>query len=115
MLRTVYFNNQLCASAVKIHDKPADDPLLVNLHRVFPEKKIPELSFMRSHFPTKPSGIFQLAVIFWYRHCIPSPSSLCSATSPKGRGKARTVHQRCIEVRPCICRKKYSLIDLIMS
>ena len=28
-----------------------------------------------------------MGVVFWYGHCIPSPSSLCSATSPKGRGK----------------------------
>ena len=37
--------------------------------------------------PAKPPGIFQLGVIFWYRHCLPSPSSLRSATSPTGRGK----------------------------
>ena len=28
-----------------------------------------------------------MGVVFWYGHYIPSPSSLCSATSPKGRGK----------------------------
>jgi len=68
MLRTIYFDNQLCRSAVKIYDKSANDPLLVNLYRVFAEKKIPDFAFMGSHFPAKPPGIFQLAVIFWYGH-----------------------------------------------
>ena len=36
MLRTIYSDNQLC----KIRDKSANDPLLINLHRVFAEKKI---------------------------------------------------------------------------
>ena len=31
MLSTIYFDNQLCRSAVKIHDKTANDPLFVNL------------------------------------------------------------------------------------
>ena len=35
MLSTIYFDNQLCASAVKIHDKSANDPLFVNLHLAF--------------------------------------------------------------------------------
>ena len=87
MLRTIYFDNQLCRSAVKIHDESADDPLFVNLHRVFAQKKLPELAFMGSHFPAKPPGFFQLAVIFWYGLCLPSPSPVRSATSPKGRGK----------------------------
>ena len=46
MLRTIYFDNQLCRSTVKIHDKSANDPLFVNLYRVFAEKKIPELALM---------------------------------------------------------------------
>ena len=87
MLRTVHFDNQLCRSAVKIHDKSANNPLFVNLYRVFAEKKIQELAFMGSHFSAKPPGVFQLAVVFWYGHSLPSPSSLRSATSPKGRGK----------------------------
>ena len=68
MLRTIYFDNQLCRSAVKIHDKSANDPLFVNLYRIFAEKQIPELAFMGSHFPAKPPGIFQLTVIFWHGH-----------------------------------------------
>ena len=87
MLRTIYFDNQFCRSAVKIHDKSADDPLFVNLYRIFAEKQIPELAFVGCHFPAKPPGIFQLTVIFWHGHILPSPSSLRSATSPKGRGK----------------------------
>ena len=87
MLRTIYFDHQFCRSAVKIHNKTADDSLFVNLHRVFSEKKIPKLTFMGRHFPAKPPGVFQLTVIFWYGHGWPSLSSLCSTTSPKGRGK----------------------------
>ena len=41
MLRTIYFNNQVSRSTVKIHDILADDPLLVNFYRVFTEEKIP--------------------------------------------------------------------------
>ena len=91
MLRTVRFDNQLCGGTVKIHNKSADDPLFINLYRVFTKKKIPEFTFMGRHFPAEPPGVFQLAVIFWYGQCLPSPSSLCSATSPKGRGKALSV------------------------
>ena len=58
MLSTIYFDNQLCASAVKIHDKSANDPLFVNLHRVFAEKKIPEFALVGCHFPAKSPGIF---------------------------------------------------------
>ena len=64
MLRTVHFDNQLCGSAVKIHDKFTDNPLFLNLHRIFAEKNIPELTFMGSHLPAKPPGVFQLAVVF---------------------------------------------------
>ena len=123
MLRTVHFDNQLCRSAVKIHDKSANNPLFVNLCRVFAEKKILELAFIGSHFPAKPPGVFQLAIVFWYGHILPSPSSLRSATSPKGRGKSLSVGfaatspkgrakyrtqcttlNRCIEVRPLSIR-----------
>ena len=58
MLRTIYFDNQLCRSAVKIHDKSADDSLFVNLYRIFAKKKIPEFAFMGCHFSAKPPGIF---------------------------------------------------------
>lgn len=46
MLRAIYFDNQLCRSAVKVHNKFADDSLFVNFYRIFPEKKIPELALM---------------------------------------------------------------------
>ena len=54
MLSTIYFDNQLCASAVKIHDKSANDPLFVNFHRVFAEKKIPAFALVGCHFPLRP-------------------------------------------------------------
>jgi len=85
MLRTVRFDHQFCRSTVKIHDKSADDPLFVNLYRVFAEKKIPELALMGCHFPAKPPGIFQLAVIFWYGHVALSDGF--AASSPSGRAK----------------------------
>ena len=87
MLRTIQFNDQSCRSTVKIHDESADDPLFINLHWIFAQKKIPELTFMRRHLSAKLMGIFQLAVVFGYGHCFPSPSSLRSTTSPKVRGK----------------------------
>jgi len=83
MLRTIYFDNQLCRSAVKIHNESADDPLFVNLYRVFAEKKIPELALMGCHFPAKPPGVFQLAIVFWYGHILPSQSASPPAL-PKG-------------------------------
>ena len=111
MLGAIYFNNQLCGSAVKIHDKSADDPLFVNLHRVFAEKKIPELSFVGSHFLAKPPGIFQLAVIFWYGHILPSQSASPPAL-PKGEPSSvsnalhRTVHRSV----PFICATNWILL-----
>ncbi len=72
MLRTVHFDNQLRRSAVKVHDKSTDNPLFVNLHRIFAEEKMPELAFMGSHLPAKPPGVFQLAIVFWYGRILPS-------------------------------------------
>ena len=88
MLRTVHFDNQLCRSTVKIHDKSANNPLFVNLYRVFAEKKIPELAFMVSHFPAKPPGVFQLAycLLVWSYFTL---SVGFAASSPKGRAKCR--------------------------
>ena len=51
MLGAIYFNNQLCRSTVKVHNEFADDSLFINLHRIFAEKKIPELSFVGCHLP----------------------------------------------------------------
>lgn len=58
MLGAIYFDNQLCRGAVKVHNEFADDSLFVNFYRIFAEKKIPELTFVGCHFPAKPSGIF---------------------------------------------------------
>ena len=71
MLRTIYFDNQLCGGTVKIYNISADDSLFVNLHRVFAKEKIPELAFMGSHFPTQLPCVFQLGVIFWDGHICP--------------------------------------------
>ena len=71
MLGAVYFDNQLCARTVKVHNEFADDSLFVNFYRIFAEKKIPELALMGSHFSAKPPGIFQLAVVLWYGHVFP--------------------------------------------
>ena len=83
MLGAIYFNNQLCRSTVKVHNEFANDSLFVNFYRIFAEKKIPELALMGSHFPAKPPGVFQLAVIFWYGHIFPSQSASPPAL-PKG-------------------------------
>ena len=64
MLRTVHFDYQLSRSAVKIPDKSANNTFFLNLYRIFVEKKIPELVFVGSHFPAKPPGVLQLAIIF---------------------------------------------------
>ena len=58
MLRSIQFDDQSGRSAVKIHDKPFDDSLFINFHRVFAEKKIPELTFVGRHLPAKLSGGF---------------------------------------------------------
>ena len=87
MLGAVYFDNQLCASAIKVYDKSPDDSLFINLHRIFAEKKIPELALMGSHFPAKPPGVFQLSVVLWYGHVFPSQSAAPTAL-PKGEPSA---------------------------
>lgn len=115
MLRTIYFDNQLCRSAVKIHDKSANNPLFVNLHRVFAEKKIPELALMGRHFPAKPSGIFQLAVIFWYGHIFYPLSRLRRQLSQRESQVPNPTHytERCIEVRS-YCSSNWDLNKSIM-
>ena len=122
MLRTIYFDNQLCRSAVKIHDKSANDPLFVNLHRVFAEKKIPELALMGRHFPAKPPGIFQLAVIFWYGHILPSQSASPPAL-PKGEPSTafNTLHRTVYRNAPLLFDKmelvaiNYKLFEVFYS
>ena len=88
MLGAIYFDNQLCRSAVKVHNKFANDSLFINLYRIFTQKKISEFALMGSHFSAKPPGIFQLAVIFWYGHIF-TLSVGCADSSPKGRAKFR--------------------------
>ena len=88
MLGSVQFNDQSGRSAVKVHDESTDDSLFINLHRIFTEKKIPELAFMGRHFPAKPSGIFQLAVIFWYGHIFPLRPRLARPPLPKGEASS---------------------------
>ena len=90
MLGAIYFNNQLCRSAVKVHNEFADNSLFVNFYRIFAEKKIPELALMGSHFSAKPPGVFQLAVIFWYGHIF-TLSVGFAASSHKGRAKYCTL------------------------
>jgi len=75
MLRSIQFNNQFGRCAVKVHDKPADNPLLVNFYRISAEKEIPKLTFMGCHLSSKLPGIFQLGVVFWDGHNLPSPAS----------------------------------------
>ena len=41
VLRTIQFNHQLGRSTIKVYDKTPDDSLLINLHRIFAEEKIP--------------------------------------------------------------------------
>ena len=49
--RTIQFNNQFGRSTIKVYDKSSDDSLFINLHRIFAEEKIPELSFVGRHLP----------------------------------------------------------------
>ena len=58
MLRAIQFNDKSGRSAVKVDDESADNPLFVNLYRIFAEKKIPELTFMGCPLPAKTPGIF---------------------------------------------------------
>ena len=60
-----------------------DDSLFINLHRIFAEEKIPELSFVGRHLSAQPPGVFQLAVVLWYGHILPSQSAAPTAL-PKG-------------------------------
>ena len=83
MLGAIYLDNQLCRSTVKVNNEFADDPLFVNFYRIFAEKKIPEFALMGSHFPAKPPGVLQLAVVLWYGHVFP-PQSAVPTALPKG-------------------------------
>ena len=83
VLRTIQFNNQLGRSTIKVCDKSPDDSLFINLHRIFAEEKIPELSFVGRHLSAQPPGVFQLAVVLWYGHILPSQSAAPTAL-PKG-------------------------------
>ena len=58
MLRAVRFNDQSGRGAVKVHAEAADDPLFVDLDRIFAQKKIPELPFVGCQFPAELAGIF---------------------------------------------------------
>ena len=106
MLGAIYFNNQLCRSTVKVHNEFANDSLFVNFYRIFAEKKIPELALMGSHFPAKPPGVFQLAVVLWYGHVFPL-SRLRRQLSQRESQVLHPTHytERCMEVRP------YDLFD----
>ena len=88
MLRTVHFDNQLCRSAVKIHDKSADDPLFVNLHRVLAEKEIPELAFIAESSPCEAAGRFPIGycLLVWSYFTPLSPAS--PPAIPKGEPSA---------------------------
>ena len=57
-LRTIHINDQSGNCAVKIHDKSANNSLLVNFHRIFAEKKIPEFVSVWCHLSSKPPRIF---------------------------------------------------------
>ena len=70
-------------STIKVYDKSPDDSLFINLHRIFAEEKIPELSFVGRHLSAQPPGVFQLAVVLWYGHILPSQSAAPTAL-PKG-------------------------------
>ena len=58
MLRPIQFNDQVGRSTVKVHDGSADDPLFIYFYWIFAEKKVPELTLMGCHLPTKSPGIF---------------------------------------------------------
>ena len=90
MLRSIQFDNQSGRCTVKVHNKSADNPLFVNLHRILAEEQIPELPLMGRHLSAQPAGILQLIVIFWYAHDVPLSVGY-AASSPKGR--AKTVKQ----------------------
>ena len=114
MLRTVHFDHQLRRSAVKIHDKSANNTLFLNLYWVFAEKKIPELVFMGSHLPAKPPGVFQLAIVFWYGHILPSQSASPPAL-PKGEPSAafNALHRKVYRSAPLLF-VKLELVSLSM-
>ncbi len=111
MLRTIHFDNQLCRSTVKVYDKPANNPLLVNLNRIFTEKKIPKLALMGSHFPAEPPGVFQLAVIFWYGHVHPLRPRFARPPLPKGEASdaLNALHRTVYRSAALICSTYWNL------
>ena len=102
MLRSVQFNDQFGSSTVKVHYKFANDALFVNFHRIFAEKQIPELTLMGRHFPAKPPGILQLAVIFWYGHFYPLRPRFARPPLPKGEasGAPNALHRKVYRSAP---------------
>lgn len=64
MLRAIQFNGKFCFCTIKVYNKKLNDALFVNFNRLIPQKRIPELSFLRCHFMAEFFGAaVQTAVI----------------------------------------------------
>ena len=72
---------------------------------------------MESHFPSKPPGVLQLAVVLWYGHVFPSQSAAPTAL-PKGEPSSPRNAQyteRCIEVRSYLFDKPGFNVQTFLS
>ena len=103
---SISFDNRRCWGTVKVHDKSANDPLLINFHRVFEEKEIPELVLMVSHFLAEPQGIFGWLLSFGRVMWTLSVLASLGHISQRKRQETYPTHftRRCMEVRPYVFR-----------
>ena len=100
VLRTIQFNNQLGRSTIKVYDKSSDDSLFINLHRIFAEEKIPELSFVGISLRNRrafSSWLLSFGMVMFF-----PLSRLRRQLSQRESQVPRVTHytKRCIKVRP---------------
>ena len=67
MLRSIHFNDQSGRSAVKVYNESADNPLFVNLHRIFAQKKDTRAYVRVVSFPCGAAGHFLIGCCLWVR------------------------------------------------
>ena len=113
MLSTIYFDNQLCASAVKIHDKSANDPLFVNLRLAFSNWLLslgmvivfpPRPRYARPPLPKGEARCFP-------GYFTPSGTRCARPPLPKGEARdARAVHRKVYRSAPFISSANWSLL-----
>jgi len=53
MLRSINFDNQFRGRTIKVRNERINDALFVDFHRVITQEIIPQMAFLRCHFPAE--------------------------------------------------------------